>query len=310
MRPLRIGTDCSGIEAPIQALKKAKIPFHHVFSSEIDKFCIESIDANYSPDIIFDDISKRNIRDIPDIDVYVCGFPCQPFSSAGKRRGMNDPKRGTVFDSCLEVIRVKKPLFFLLENVKGLLTINDGRDFEYIMDCLKELPYRVDWKLLNTKDYGIPQNRERVFIVGIRKSLKMDIKWPEPIPLRKKLSDYIDWEDDYKEKLTSDVKYMIKNVINPDTIFVNTGFRQNTHQQGDIVCPCITTANSSFICVPLCRKMNVKEMLMLQGFPCNFKQVVSDTQMKKQIGNSMSVNVLKYIFISMLKPIISKRSKS
>jgi DNA (cytosine-5)-methyltransferase 1 len=157
---LRVGTDCSGIEAPIQALIQAKIPFEHVFSSEINKFCIESIKANCKPEILFNDMFTRDISLVPDIDLYVCGFPCQPFSVAGKRKGMDDEKRGTVFDCCLEVIQTKQPSFFLLENVKGLLSTNEGQDFEYVISSLKKLPYNVDWKVLNTRDYGIPEIRE------------------------------------------------------------------------------------------------------------------------------------------------------
>ena len=105
---LRVGTDCSGIEAPIMALKQLKIPFRHEFSSEIDKHCIESIKANYKPKKIFGDMKKRKLKDIPDIDLYVCGFPCQPFSMAGERKGTDD-SRGTIFYECLKVIRNKKP---------------------------------------------------------------------------------------------------------------------------------------------------------------------------------------------------------
>ena len=121
---LRVGTDCSGIEAPIQALRQLKIPFKHIFSSDIDKYCIQSIKANYDPEIIFGDkdgpypngdITTRNIDDVPDIDLYVCGFPCQPFSQAGQRKGFED-KRGNVFWSCLEVIERKQPKYFILEN--------------------------------------------------------------------------------------------------------------------------------------------------------------------------------------------------
>ena len=176
---LRVGTDCSGIEAPIMALKQLKIPFRHEFSSEIDKHCIASIKANYKPKKIFGDMKKRKIKDIPDIDLYICGFPCQPFSMAGERKGTED-SRGTIFYECLKVIKNKKPNYFVLENVRGLITIDGGKTFESIIQSLENLKiYNVEWKVLNTKDYGIPQNRERVFIVGIKKSLKKKFEWPK-----------------------------------------------------------------------------------------------------------------------------------
>ena len=187
MNILRVGTDCSGIEAPIQALMQLNIPFNHVFCSDIDKFVIQSIKANYKPEIIFGDkdglfkdgnILNRNIDDVPDIDLYIAGFPCQPFSSAGDRRGLNDP-RGTVFYSCLKVIETKQPKYFILENVKGLMTHDKGNTWNIMCNLLKELErfgYIVKWKILNTKDYGIPQNRERIYIVGCKDK---NFEWPE-----------------------------------------------------------------------------------------------------------------------------------
>jgi DNA (cytosine-5)-methyltransferase 1 len=141
-----------------------------------------------------------------------------------------------------------------------------------------------------------------VFIVGVHSRIKKQFnplkpfEWPAPIPTRKPLFKYIDMSDSTKETLMPRVNQMLKEVVNPDAIFVNTGFIQNPHREGDIVCPCLTTSNN-FVCVPFHRKMNVKEMLSLQGFPKTFKQVVSDAQMKKQIGNSMSVNVVKHILL-------------
>ena len=203
---LRVGTDCSGIEAPIQALKQLKIPFRHVFSSEIDKYCIESIKANYKPEIIFGDkegdfpegdIRKRNIKDVPDIDLYVCGFPCQPFSQAGERRGLDD-ERGNVFFSCLKVIKEKQPKYFILENVKGLVSNDKGRTFRIIikkLSTLEKYGYIIKYKVLNTRDYGIPQNRERLFIVGT----KENFEWPKKKKM-KPLYKFIDFTDKKKEK--------------------------------------------------------------------------------------------------------------
>jgi DNA (cytosine-5)-methyltransferase 1 len=302
MSILRVGTDCSGIEAPIQALLQLKIPFEHVFSSEIDKYCIQSIKANYKPKIIFGDkdglfpegdITKRSIKDVPDIDLYVCGFPCQPFSTAGKREGFKD-KRGNVFWSCLEVIELKKPKYFILENVRGLLSHNKGNTWKVIWEALSGLEkygYNVQWKVLNTRDYGIPQNRERVFIVGTKGSFE----WPD----KQKMDDikeYVDWKDKTSRNIP---KYVLNSKllekIPKDAIFIDTGFQYFNFPFSHLYSSCLTSGHTSNIwCVPLSRYANIHEWKCLQGFQ-SLKRVVSKTQYKKQLGNSMSVNVLKIL---------------
>lgn len=304
---LKVGTDCSGIEAPIEALKQLKIPFEHVFSSEIDKFCIQSIKANYNPKIIFGDkdgpfpkgdIRKRNIKDVPNIDLYVCGFPCQPFSIAGERKGLND-ERGNVFFSCLEVIKVKQPKYFILENVKGLFSHDKGKTWKVIESellCLKEYGYNVKWKILNTKDYGIPQNRERIFIVGCKDKI---FEFPDKIPMDK-IENYVDWNDN---KIHSIPEYIIKSKllenIPKDSIFINFGFTKAKFLNSNKICPTILASNKLWN-VKKQRFANIKECLKLQGFSENFIQKVSETQLKKQIGNSINVNVLKEIIKNLL----------
>jgi DNA (cytosine-5)-methyltransferase 1 len=113
-----VGTDCSGIDAPIEALTQLKILFKHKWSCENDKFARMSIEANYNPEIMYEDISNRNHKLLPSVDIYVCGFPCQPFSFLGDYLGLHD-KRSKIMDHCIQVIRLKKPKLFVLENVKG-----------------------------------------------------------------------------------------------------------------------------------------------------------------------------------------------
>jgi DNA (cytosine-5)-methyltransferase 1 len=313
---LRVGTDCSGIEAPIQALRQLKIPFKHVFSSEIDKYCIQSIKANYHPEIIFGDkdgpfpegdITKRNIEDVPDIDLYVAGFPCQPFSMAGKRKGFND-KRGNVFWSCLEVIEKKQPKYFILENVKGILNHDKenkkikgfGRTWNTIWESLVEMEkygYTVKWKVLNTKHYGIPQNRERVFLVG-KKNGQFD--WPEKVEMNK-LENYVDWDDKPKKDVAKFCREKVSK-LDHDYIFVDISQINRLHKDKKTI-SCLVTSNR-FWNVPLGRYMKYQEGLLLQGFTgypgfTHFNKIVSNVQMMKQIGNTMSVNVLKHI-LSML----------
>lgn len=217
--PLRIGTDCSGIEAPIHALRQLGILHQHVWSSDIDKYCIQRIKANYDPERIYGDpdgpyhdgdIRNRDNSTLLDIDLYACGFPCQPFSHAGKRLGLQD-KRGNVFFACVDVIRVKQPKYFILENVRGFLAHDKenkknkyGRTWNIIwneLSSLSDLGYTVKWKVLNTKDYGIPQNRERVYMVGVRDG---DFEWPEKV----EMDEGSGWQYELKEESTPVQKYV------------------------------------------------------------------------------------------------------
>lgn len=285
-----IGTDCGGIEAPIQALKELKIPFKHMFSSEIDKFSRESIRANYDPLVLYEDMTVY--RNLPLIDIYVCGFPCQPFSMAGKR--LLD-SRSNIFIHCLRAVEQTKPSLFILENVTGITTIQGGEYFNFIKKKLGELEdYIVEYLVLNTKDYGIPQNRKRLFIVGLKKDkIKRNLGIPDVINCRD-INEFIDYDctrkDEYSpSKINKYEKFK-------DAIFVNIDMLRSTSSKANNLYSSTLMASSLLWCIPMHRKATIKEYLSLQGFPIDFKQVVSDTQLKKQIGNSMSVNVLVALF--------------
>jgi DNA (cytosine-5)-methyltransferase 1 len=310
---IRVGTDCSGIEAPVQALKNLGVPFSHEFSSDIDKYCIQSIKANYKPKVLFGDldgpfpcgdITKRDIKDVPDIDLYVCGFPCQPFSSAGHRTGF-EHKSGNVFWSCLDVIKVKKPKYFILENVKGLRSNDKGKTWKTVWEALNRLQgYAIDWRILNTKDYGIPQNRERLFIVGRRGDTAFS--WPSPVPLGRKLSEYVDTENRERKQYSETREAYIKKYENHvflDLCWVTIDNRRKQYSRlGKEIASCVC-ARSHVVCLynGLHRDATCGELLQLQGFLPNFNQAVSKTQITKQIGNSMSVNVLEKIIKSLVE---------
>jgi DNA (cytosine-5)-methyltransferase 1 len=307
---MRVGTDCSGIEAPIQALIGLKIPFTHEFSSDIDKQVIKSIKANYNPGRLYGDpdgpfpdgdITKRDNSTLPDIDLYICGFPCQPFSLAGNRKGISD-SRGTVFWSCINVISCKQPAYFILENVKGLISIDNGKVYETILQDLETLGnkynYSIHVRVLNTRDYGIPQNRERLFIIGIK--YNSDYEFPCTIKM-KNLSEFVDWKNTNRELKTYTLETNYHNVDESTSLFIDVNFiKLRRFNYSHIYSPCLNTGGGLWN-VPLHRYASVKEYLKLQGFPLKFKQVVSDSRMKKQIGNSMSVNVLNNIFKTLLR---------
>lgn len=173
-------------------LKKSGIPFEVIGYSENDKFASEIFNLNHPGIKNHGDITKINPNEIPDFDMFTGGFPCQPFSSAGLGKGELDI-RGTLFYDVLRICEAKKPKHILLENVKGLTTKRHKETFTKIQDELKRIGYSICWKLLNTKDYGIPQNRQRVWIYGFRGELPDGFTIdPGTIQLKKRFKDFLD----------------------------------------------------------------------------------------------------------------------
>ena len=305
---IKVGTDCSGIEAPIEAIKilcdKYKnIKYKHIFSSEINKYAIRCIKKNNDPDILYEDIQKRDINIVPDINLYISGFPCQPYSRANKYKSEVDP-RLNLFEDCLKVIINKKPECFILENVKTLVTLRDGYYFNQILMKLNNNNiYNIHYKVINTKDYGIPQSRDRLYIIGILKSKqKKDFIFPSKCEMHDILS-YVDVDNNNVDKIKESNIELFKNIPS-DSVFIDVGFRKAKYPNSNKWAPCIT-AQPNMWCVPKNRKASIKEYLKLQGFPETYKKPdnVSVHQFKIRIGNSMTVNVIEKlmenIFISL-----------
>ena len=304
---IKIGTDCSGIEAPIHAMnnicKKYKKKYKHVFSSDIDKYVLDLHKINYNPSVNFTDITTRDIKKVPNVDVYIAGFPCQPYSRANKYKSLND-KRKNIFYNCYEVIKHKKPKIFLLENVRTLCSDNKGETFKNILSDLKDLKiYNIYYNILNTKDYSVPQSRERLYIIGILKSCeKKPFEWPKKQKLQP-LSKFIDKKKYSKEPIKDSNKELFKRVPK-DAVYIDVGFRKANYPNSNRWTPCITTQATMWNFKKQ-RMATVNEYLMLQGFPINFfKQNISDHRFKRLIGNSMSVNVIELLltncFLSIL----------
>lgn len=312
---LRVGTDCSGIEAPIHALKILRVPFQHVWSCEIDPMVRASIDANYTPDVVYTDIFKRRHSELPHVDLYIAGFPCQTFSSLGKRQGFKDP-RGTVFYECLKTIRHCLPKAFILENVKGLLTHDQGRTFDTIISRLRRLPhYTIHHKVLNTCDYGIPQHRERIYIVGIHG--QTTFHFPPPVPLRLSVQDLLEAnieKDHYKKlaMLTPHKKGLLHDLLrsgridsldSPWMVNLNVSTHERTGARKDI-CPCLLAGeggNCVIYMTSIRRRLTPREYLRLQGFQDSFEINVPSRYIYKQAGNSMSVNVLCFLLQEIMR---------
>jgi len=293
---LKVGTDCSGIEAVLQALKLFKnLKISHEFSSEINLYAKESLLANYKPKLFFDDIKDN--RKLPKLDLYVVGFPCQPASMAGLRLGSDDD-RSSIFYYCIKTIKQTEPTIFILENVKGILSVSNGTYWEDILKTLNKLKdYKIYYKVLNTKDYSIPQNRERIYIVGLKSSkIVREFTFPKPQKLLD-IKTFIDKDARYRDQIPQHIlDNCLDKIKHHKGIFIDFSFLKYTSPDSyQTFSPTILTNNTSIWCVPMHRRATIKELLQLQGFPTSLKQVVSDSQFRKQIGNSMSVNVLYYL---------------
>ena len=227
---MKIGTDFSGIGSPEMALKMLGIEHEQVFACEIDKYARKSFEAVHgSPKEFYNDITTRDHSTVPQLDLYCAGFPCQSFSMAGKRKGFEDV-RGTLFFNVAEFIKTNQPKVFVLENVKGLLSHDGGKTFQTIISLLTDnggtangqmfipyfedgLGYHIYYKVLNTKNFGIPQNRERIFIVGFREF--REFSFPKPFPLELRLKDMLQDNPEYKYYLSDKMLDVLQKHKNP-----------------------------------------------------------------------------------------------
>jgi len=191
-KELKVFETFAGYGGASFGLKKSGIPFKVIGFSENDKFASEIFELNHQGIKNYGDITTINTDDLPDFDLFTGGFPCQPFSSAGLGHGELDI-RGTLFYDVIRICEEKRPKHILLENVKGLTTKRHKETFAKIQDELRRLGYSVEWKLLNTKDYGIPQNRERVWIYAYHGELPAGFSIePEKVELKARFKDFLD----------------------------------------------------------------------------------------------------------------------
>lgn len=220
---IKVGTDFSGVGSPETALKRLGIAHEVEFACDIDKYARTSYQVLHKPKQMFDDITTRPM-DFPQLDLYVAGFPCQSFSIAGKRKGFDCPTNGTLFHTLSEFIRINQPKCFILENVKGLVNHDNARTFQIIKDKLSGsggsvneqmfltdmvgLGYHIHFKVLNTKDFGLPQNRERIFIVGFKEPKHFSFPISQPLTIRLKdiLQDKVDEKYYLSDKLIEGFK--------------------------------------------------------------------------------------------------------
>ena len=421
MGELIISSMCTGIGSFEMAMRNLKIPHISRFAIEIDKYAKQTFLANFETETMYDDMTTYDyIGDKWYSDLLVAGIPCQAFSLAGKRLGELDA-RGLLFYDFYRYVKNQQPKYFIIENVKGLLSMDKGNVFNnwkallgqsengtaFLHNHDDSLMYNLHWKVLNTKNYGLPQNRERVFLIGIRKDLPNDFVFPKEIPLELRIKDLLEENVDDKyylknmqdrllktlktSELCSDIEFIdaynqkvykdvTTNTINTrvdasnhsyirvpnksnknDIIQISNNNKSNGGRQpyqqdriyhSDGISPALSahksdlniTEHKNYIqldvngkgqnsqqdrvyfedkimgCIPASRtdskvniiqsnyrirKLTVLECFRLQGFPDDYVKPVSNSQLYKQAGNSISVPVIENILKVLLKNYIN-----
>lgn len=301
-----------------------------VFSSEINSKAQETYFNNFN-EYPEGDITKKDYKEIPNFDILCAGFPCQPFSISGKKEGFNDV-RGTLFFNIAEIIKEKKPSVILLENVKNFFHHDKGRTFERVKDTIEGLGYHFSYDILNAKDFGVPQNRERVFMVGAL-SKKFDFK-----KIVKKdstiLKDFLDKTGDFDILDSSEYTLLEDFKKQPSGLIFRgyrnkqgfkSGIRENTlhlsrvHRQPNR----IYSSNGSHPTIPsqeqsgrffiydednkYVRKLTINECYRIMGYPNDFKKHKVISESYRQIGNSIVIPVVEFIIKEMINQEVIKR---
>ncbi len=269
-----------------------------VFSSEIDKYASKTYVTNFG-EIPHGDITLIEPKDIPKHDLLLAGFPCQPFSQAGLQKGFDDD-RGVLFFYIEKIIKYHTPKVVFLENVKRFKTHDKGRTFNVVKSKLEQIGYKVFFEVLSAKDFGVPQNRERIYIIAI-KDIKSEFVFPKPLNTKCSVGDILEsnvdnkytisdnlWAGHKRRKLEHKKKgngfgYSLFNKNSPYTSTISARY----YKDGSEILIEQKGKNP--------RKITPREAARLQGFPDNFKIVVSDTQAYRQFGNSVCIPVIREI---------------
>ena len=281
-----------------------------VFSSEWDDKCQDTYEINFGerPEGDITEIIENNFDSIPNHDILMAGFPCQPFSNAGLRKGFKDT-RGTLFHSIATVLDKKRPKAFILENVKGLRSHDGGKTLEVILKVLREdLNYYVpEPRVLNSKDFGLPQNRQRIFIVGFLK--KNMFSFPEPLNIPTKVSNILNSGRPPKKYIISQKLWTSHKARKQKNKEAGKGFGYSLKDPSDEYTNTISARyykDGAEILIKrkgkaIPRKLAPDEARQLQGFPNDFKINKSDIQAYKQFGNAVSVPVVQELSKKLLE---------
>lgn len=298
MKVLSLFCGCGGLDMGF-----VKAGYDIVWANDFDKYAVQTYAANFDHQVVLGNINTIELDSLPDFDVLVGGFPCQPFSMMGSEHGFNDA-RGTLFFRIAEIVKdriqkEKKPKALILENVRTLKTHDKGKTFKTIKNILeKDLGYKVFCEILNTANYGIPQIRNRTYIVCFSNDAA-DFKFPDAVALEKTLQDLLE--------TSVDSKYFLSDKILPTILSNGTGgYKAKSEIDLKIARPlCATMAKMHRACQDnyvtqndRVRRLTPRECARLQGFADDFVIPVSDAQAYKQFGNAVTVNVSEAVAVS------------
>lgn len=301
MKVVSLFCGCGGLDMGFH-----KAGYDIVWANDFDKYAVQTYNLNFPNKAICADINKVELSEIPAHDVLIGGFPCQPFSMMGKEKGFDD-RRGTLFFRVIEIIKNQierngQPKIVVLENVRNLMSHNKGKTFNIIKQQLELLGYHVYAKMLNSSDFGVPQTRNRVFLVCFLEDIHY--KFPKGMTLNIKLKDILETNVDNKYYLSEKI---LKTIMSNGT----GGYYAKSEIDLDIARPLTATmakmhraSQDNYVTQEnRIRRLTPRECARLQGFDDNFKIEVSDAQAYKQFGNAVTVNVSYAIAKSILEQI-------
>ena len=288
--------------------------FNLLWANDFDKYACITYRANVNENIVHGDIREVKTL-IPEHDILIGGFPCQPFSTLGKLQGFKDETRGTLFFEIENIVKKHDTKVIVLENVKNIVTHDNGHTFETILNHLNDAGYYCNYAILNSKDYGIPQQRNRMFLVCFNKKYFKDVKFefPKPQELKVTVQDLLDKEVGAKYFLTERISktilsvgtkgYTAKPKIDNSIAKTLCATMHKMHRasQDNYVTDLYNYNRLKPIGRINVRKLTPNECRKLQGFPSKWTQVVSDCQAYKQFGNAVTVDVAYAVAKNVLK---------
>ncbi len=264
-----------------------------VFASDIDAPARAQYERNFgiAP---AGDILTVEADSIPDHDILFAGFPCQPFSIIGDRKGKKD-RRGALFHEILRVLAAKRPKAVVLENVRLFSTISGGRVMDEVLSGLRRLGYGHDWRILNALDFGLPQKRERTIIVGMVSGIDL-FRWPEPHGAHKPLAELLEADPDRRHFASPQIRARRRAAhtpkVTPSIWHENKAGNVSSHP---FSCALRAGASHNYLLVNGERRLTPREQLRLQGFPESFEIVVGDSAIRKQTGNAVPVPMVRAV---------------